>query len=277
MNHFILYITHLLLPICIIICSVSTSFAQLTELQLSTKTVFSDVTGRNDFNERIIDANTWKYSKGLSLGANFNIWKNRLSLRTNLFYNERKALEFFTFGVEGTPDLEQYPFLSRRFTFLRWASSPQSDLFYNENFEHPFIHFPNFKYLHLELLPIYTFSIGEKWSIQSGVGISGGILLNRAENTIGREYFPAFDELFESGMLVGEVEYHRYDVNVMGQLGVRYRVSPALSVGISSGVHHSLIHLNDSFRESISRQVNWLIITPGIDVVYHLKRDDGGE
>lgn len=255
----------------LIVGGVYTVSAQLTELQLSTKVVFSDVTGVES-NQFMIASNTWKYSKGVSVGANFNIWKERLNVRTNLFYNERKALEFFTFRVEGTPDLEQFPFLSRRFTLRAWPTSPQSELFFNENHRHPFIHFPNFKYLHFEIIPTYNFFIGEKWMTQVGIGISGGILLNRAENTLGRDYFLPFESLFEEGHIVGEVEYHRYDANVVGNIGVRYRISDPLSIGVSSGIHHSFINLDDNFRESRAQIVKWLLITPSIDLIYHLKK-----
>ncbi len=237
------------------------TFAQFTEVSFSSKVVFSDIETWENVGS-FGDPNSWKYSKGFALGTNYEVWKNTknsVSIRANLFYNERKALEYFPF-VGGM-------------NLVKWPTSPQSDLFDNDNFDPAFKHLPNFKYLHLELLPTYSFSIGEKWQIQSGIGMSGGVLLNRTQVIFDPTDFPAITEAFNRSTEVKDIEYHRWDVALLGSVGVRYHLSSKLAVDISSGLQYSFIDLNDVSRGRYSLdEMKWIIVTPGIGMVYKIQQ-----
>ncbi|MEM1326497.1 MAG: outer membrane beta-barrel protein [Bacteroidota bacterium] len=230
------------------------NFAQFTEVTVSGRMVFSDIV-TSVYHGSFGDVNSWKYSKGFSVGTNYMMWKDRVGIQTNLFYNERKALEYFPF---------------RGPTLVMWPTSPQSENFNNSNFDPAFVHQPNFKYLHLELMPTYYLSLNEKWRIQSGIGVSGGILLNRQEVIFSPDDFPRVTEWFRDRLDPKDIEYHRWDVAILGEIGVERRLSEKLAMRLSSSMQYSLINLDDIYRSSLSDQMNWWTIMPSLGLSYRL-------
>lgn len=242
--------------------------AQLDEFFLSPEILFSDVKGHIISGAgRIPQPNDWKYYGGVRVGSNWNIWPDTLMIAMSLFYNERKALEFFSFKHTNS-DLAPIGGISET-TFGFIPTSPQSKNFFNDHIEYD--HFPNFQYIHLEFLPI--FMLKRKLIYQIGGGASLGVLLNRNRITFGKSNFQWAENLFTPiGPLDGEVRYRAFDVNWLLYFGVQKRLTDKVHLGITVRFMNSFNNLNDSesLRDLYTYEYWWLCFTTGIQVTHKI-------
>ena len=205
--------------------------------------------------------NKWRRGAWVSLNQNFQLHK-WLYLDTGITYQERSPLEVFPFkwganeGING---------VSSRFIFGQWPTSPQHRLFDSNKY----VRFPNFKYLNIEIVPNIT--IGNNFSITIGVGLFGGVLLNRKATTFTRKDFPALDVVFDPPNNVhGEVTYHRYDCGFMPKAAIAYKINHKIKVGLQFKSYHSFIRLNDTFvaNKNLHWNMKWIAHAGGLSIQY---------
>lgn len=237
---------------------------QLKEIKFSTGIVHSDLHGSSleILAEQLAsrDLNKGKIGFYAAIGTSYKIWK-WISIEGNFIYQERWPLEIFrlsggdSFGIH---------------TLGGWPTSPQSDLW------DPSIYprFPNFKYLHLDLIP--TVSFGKKLNISLGIGIFYGRLLNKNKLVFGRKDFPSTDFIFEEPFNVsGEVRYTKHDIGWIASFGINYPISKRLRLGISMKAYVSEFALNENryFPSAWGRNNNatWMVFTGGIELRYMLR------
>ena len=215
----------------------------------------------------IVDWNrgsAWRKGAWVSLNQNHKIYK-WLHLDTGLTYQERMPLEVFTFhwgwglgeGVSG---------VSARFTYGKWPTNPQNEKFDSDD---RYVRFPNFKYLNVEMVPNIT--IGNTFSFTIGAGLFGGVLLNRKENTITKEYFPtAASDFGPPNNVNGEVTYHRYDSGFMPKVAINYKINDKIKVGLQFKSYHSFIRLNDTFvtERNLALNMRWIAHAGGLSMQY---------
>jgi hypothetical protein len=203
------------------------------------------------------DQNTWKYGPVFELGAAFAVRK-WFNIESSLLYRERKALEMYTFPSGGGHPQG----LTAKWIFAKYPSSPQSPNFDPTYFKH----LPNFKYLHLCVTP--TVSVGHKMRFTAGVGIFGGILLNRADKQVTKEDLPHVKDFFQAPFYVyGSVNYNLYDFGFAPRVQVEYSIAPKRWIGLTFSSQHSLSHLNNDFvRPGYYSNLNifWLTFSGGV-------------
>ncbi|MEZ4886851.1 MAG: hypothetical protein R3E32_19135 [Chitinophagales bacterium] len=178
-------------------------------------------------------------------------------------YQERKALEVFhfPFGDES----QQVAGVTGMWIFAKYPTSPQSEIF-DPEIDHPF---PNFRYLNLEFIPM--FEIGQKLKLRAGFGLFGGILLNPAQMTFGREDFPRDDAFFEPPFNVyGEVSYHEYDFGYLPKIAISYPINGKMNIGASAKAYLSRVRLNDTFvaPRNLQWNIRWESFLVGLDFQY---------
>ncbi len=210
------------------------------------------------------ESNTGKHSIYNSIGIQRS-FANIVRLELAFDYQERFPLEKFTFGVQSG--------LGGIHEFSQWPSSPQSILWDSEKH----LRFPNFKYFHLELIPMIQFN--KKLSIALGIGIFYGALLNQKELVFGRADFPSVDFLFESPFYVGgEVSYRKNDFGWIPKCSVSLPIKEKIKIGFSckSYVSESALFANDIGAEPYGRKQNntWLVFTYGFEISYLLNKKD---
>jgi len=244
-----------------------TLIGQFKEINISTGVVHSDLHGSSleILGEQLAgkDLNRGKIGFYTAVGASYNIWK-WISINGSLTYQERWPLEIFR--LNGNSNFGVH-------TLGGWPSSPQSDLW------DPSIYprFPNFKYLHLDIIP--TVSFGKKLNISVGVGIFYGHLLNKNKLVFGRKDFPSVDWIFEEPFNVsGEVKYTKHDIGWIPTFNMNYPISSRLKLGISMKAYISQYALNENryFPSAWGRRNNatWMVFTGGIELRYVLKRKE---
>lgn len=208
--------------------------------------------------------NPWRKGAWVSLNQNHKIFK-WLHLDTGITYQERMPLEVFTFPF-GSGLAEGVSGVSTRFTFEKWPSSPQHELFDPEIY----VRIPNFKYLNVEIVPNIT--IGNTFSVTIGAGLFGGVLLNRDATTITKEDLPYAASFFEptSYNVYGEVTYHKYDSGFMPKAAIAYKINDKIKVGLMFKSYHSFIRLNDTFVEerNLALNMRWVAHAGGLSVQY---------
>ncbi|HFC00358.1 MAG TPA: hypothetical protein ENJ53_06090, partial [Phaeodactylibacter sp.] len=111
--------------------------AQFSEVGLNSGIIQTDIRGgvKGRTNK---DCNSLKTGWIFSVNIDYKI-KNWLKIKGIVNYQERKALETFTFPTKGNSGIGIH-------TFCKYPTSPQSDI-YNPNI---YKHFPNFKYVGIE-------------------------------------------------------------------------------------------------------------------------------
>jgi len=205
------------------------------------------------------DYNEGKIGFYADFGTSYKIWK-WISIEGNLTYQERWPLEIFNLSGE------------RYFETHRlggWPTSPQSDLWNPD----VYLRFPNFKYLHLSVIP--TISFGEKLNVSVGIGLFYGRLLNRNKLIFGRKDFPASDYIFEEPFNVsGEVKYTKHDIGWIPTFGINYPITNRLRLGISMKAYISEYALREKrFYLSAwgrSNNATWMAFTGGVELRYIL-------
>lgn len=190
------------------------------------------------------------------------ISKRHFHLDGAITYQERVALETFPFN---TGDIGA----TGVWVFAKWPSNPQNEFFSLGGFER----FPNFKYLHIELVPSIPL-LDRKLYISVGIGGFAGRLLNKEETTITSKNFPGFEGVFESREITHDIEYTGNDVGWIPKINIHYRISDSVKIGLVAKSYQSLYRLNDSrvfepkFRE---RNVRWSVLLAGVNFIYDLK------
>ena len=203
------------------------------------------------------DQNTWKYGPVFELGTALAVRK-WFSLESSLSYRERKALEMYTFPFGGGHPQG----ITAKWIFAKYPSSPQSPNFNSIEFKH----LPNFKYLHLCVTP--TVSVGRKVRFTAGVGIFGGLLLNRAAKQVTEEDLPLVKDFFQAPFYVyGSVNYKLYDFGFAPRVQVELPIAAKRWIGLTFSSQHSLSHLNNDFvwPDFYSRfNIFWLTFAGGV-------------
>lgn len=234
--------------------------AQFSPPKLSLGIQYSDILSiTTDYAE----GNAWKRGVWGTLGTEYKIlpW---LAVEGNITYQERKPLEVFVFRSRdstGTAGEGHY-----KWVFAKHPTSPQSKLFNNSFYK--YIVFPNFKYLDLEVIPVFKFGKKVEWSV--GVGIFVGILLNRDQLIFGKEYFPSEQFFFGPPFYVyGTVSYHRYDYGWIPKISCAYPINPKTKIGITFKSYQSRVRLNDNFAYStLVWNIRWTSFLGGLDIQY---------
>jgi len=175
--------------------------------------------------------NTPKTGFYFSLGSGYQFF-NWFQLQTNLTYQERLPLETFHFPRQ-TNGFGSY--------VLPVPTSPQSQGWDAARFNR----LPNFKYLYLELVPMFNFSI-KKITIATGAGIYFGLLRNHRQLVFTGEDFPEYSAVFSTAGNTGEISYEKYDLGWMPKLEIFYLLNSTTNIGISaqSFISHSRL-IND--------------------------------
>lgn len=196
------------------------------------------------------EGNDTKRGWQVSLGYSRKVHKF-LNLEVDLSYNERKALEVFpfSFGLN--------PIVPSLWLYSSVPTSPQSEGFDWE--EYNFKHFPNFKYMHVSLLPKLIF--GSRIRGEFGAGLFAGYLLNQRQIIFDKEDFLWAASDFEPPFNVhGEVSYHRFDWGIKANSAVEYWFSEKTGLGISGSYMHSLTRVNDTFVDQfLDFNLRWVI------------------
>ncbi len=206
----------------------------------------SDIVSYSDFYRQ---GNTPKYGFWTTAGVDFKLRKH-IAIETNLTYQERKPLEVFPFEGIG---------------FWKYPTSKQSPGYRPE-----FPIFPNFKYLHLELVPV--FENGHKLKTQIGVGFFYGVLINRDETTRGQSDFPLEQDFFGPPFYThGEIFYHRQDYGFLPKASLTYQVNSRLGIGINVKSYQSIVRLNDTnIYSSLPWNARWSAVFGGVECMVKL-------
>ena len=239
--------------------------AQAIAYSFSSNVLFSDIAS-SAYAGGLEEGNTWKRGFELKGGITFRLYKNWLILDASINYDERKALEVFTFpfGEES----QQIPRINNVFAFGNVPTSPQSKGFYSHGTQ--YIHFPNFKYSHITIVPKVIF--GHLFSVEAGIGFFGGILLNRNQLIFGEEYFPWSSDFDPPYNVYGEVRYHRYNFGWMSEFSLNYQIHKTWQIGLVGKSYQALARLNDTFvaKNILKSNTRWIAYTLGINLKYIL-------
>lgn len=236
------------------------SSAQFSIPKLSMGVQYSDVISYFDY---YTDGNTWKRGIWASIATEYVIQK-WIAVEINITYQERKPLEVFAFPFGDSTGMTGEG--AYKFIISKYPTSPQSKIFFNSNKR--YIQFPNFKYLDVEIIPIFKF--GKKVEWRAGVGIFGGILLNQDLLIFGKEHFPAFEPNFRPPFSAyGTVSYHRYDYGWIPKISCTYPINAKTKIGLSFKSYQSRVRLNDNFahsRTSLHFDMRWTAFLAGVDI-----------
>jgi len=203
--------------------------------------------------------NNWRKGFWVTLNQNNKVAK-WFGISTGLTYQERIPLEVFSLNYS----LNNVPSVASRYTFGQWPSNPQNRLFD----EGIYVRFPNFKYLNLEVIP--NVKIGSTFSVTAGVGLFGGILLNKKNATITIDKLPSLEGFVGTPYIYGEFEYHKYDWGWIPQLNIDYQINDKIKIGALLKSYRSLTRLNDSFVDpSLYFNMRWEAYAYGLNVQYN--------
>lgn len=201
----------------------------------------------------------------LSSGVKLYKW---LQLELGLTYQERLPLEKFTFRDKSSPTGR-----TGIFSFASHPTSPQSKR-WDEDI---FLRFPNFKYIHVELVP--TFSFGkERLNVQLGVGVFYGYLLNHRTLQFSAKDFPGYAQFFQPPFNgFGIDSYHPHDIGLIPKISMAHKLGSRYKLGISAKSYISQYSLktreiHDGLVSKWNRYDNttWLVYAAGIDFTYDL-------
>ena len=240
----------------IVVFLFTNSFSQETSIFYSVGGTYSDI-HLTFFDKETEDHigkkfNSGKHSIFNSLGVKheFNKFINTELILT---YQERLPLENFISAVG----------------IYAFPTSPQSNL-WNPNIH---IRFPNFKYFHAELIPMFQFK--RKITIAAGIGIFYGRLLNQKELVFDRKYFPSFDFFFDPPFNVtDEATYRKNDFGWIPKFAISYPINDKMEIGFSTKAYVSevVLQTNNLDDNPFGRKLNdtWLVFAYGLEVSYRL-------
>ena len=231
----------------------------LSNIHISSGVLYASVISKSPLYE---DVNPFRYNAWASLGSDFKLIKNKyfdFNLELDLTYQERTALEFFTFEKPSQVGVPSY------IEFREYPSNPQNEFYQNFNFPR----FPNFNYMYLECTPTIIF--GNKLKTSIGIGLFSGVLINKNEVT--REpsdFIEHEDYLLQSGV-TGNIEYRRFDFGWQPKISCMYQINEKFSLGVEAKSYHSLVRMNNTTVNS-ERVFNffWVAYTGGVILKYQL-------
>jgi hypothetical protein len=230
---------------------------KLNNIHLSSGVLYANVTSKRPANEGI---NPFRYGGWVSLGSNLHIKKYGVfdfNLDLGLTYQERMPLEFFTFELNPQADVSSF------LSILDYASHPQHEFHEISSFDR----FPNFKYLHIETIPSITF--GKRLKTSVGVGLFGGILINKNQVTRKPSDFGDRESHLMQRGVTGNIEYRRVDFGWQPKISCTCQITQKVNLGIEAKSYHSLVRMNDT-AVSDERVFNffWVAYAGGITLQY---------
>jgi hypothetical protein len=111
-------------------------------------------------------------------------------------------------------------------------------------------------------------SAGRKVRFTAGVGIFGGLLLNRADKQVTEEDLPHVKDFFQAPFHVyGSVNYNLYDFGFAPRVQLECPIAAKRWIGLTFSSQHSLSHLNNDFvRPDFYSRFNifWLTFSGGV-------------
>lgn len=233
--------------------------AQGQEIVVSTGGLFSKYIS-NDVNWK--RSSIYRYSYFVRADYFHEIVKV-FDLNLSISYQERIPLELFAYshGISGGVQIGT--------VLSDWPTNPQNPLFDDEFYG---IRFPNFKYLHLDVVP--TFKVGQIVKLKVGIGPFFGILLNKEETTVTRALFNSrlhsiFNEL-QSDIIS---EYTRIDVGLVPKINVDYQINSKCYISLQSSYYLSLRRLNNTLvnrKVFLKNNMKWRAITVGLGFGYKI-------
>lgn len=202
------------------------------------------------FNEQ----NAPKFGFWSTVGFKAPIWR-WVKVESNVTYQQRKPLEVFPFCTPGG-----------YFVFIGYPTSKQS-----KEYRPEFPIFPDFKYLHLELIP--TVEFGNRLKIAFGAGGFYGVLLNSAEVKRDKYDFPLEESTFHAPWnAYGEILYHKLDYGILPKIGVSFKLNEHLSLGLVGKAYFSKIRLNDTHVFPVlPLNQRWVAYLCGVEANYFLR------
>lgn len=231
------------------------SYGQFDSPTVTVGMLFSDVYSNDVTYE---NCNSSKRNFFGTIGTNYVI-NNLFDVGVNLTYQERKALEIFSFPIEN-----QGAGISSQFSFCKYPTSPQSDIFHNS--VNQYRHFPNFKYFHLEFIPSIRY--GTKLEFKLGVGLFVGMLLNKNQVIFREKDFPNEATFFQPPHNVGgEVAYYKYDFGWVPKISFDIRPKENIKLGASIKSYFSISRLNDTFVVQ-TLNMHWKTLMIGLNLKY---------
>ncbi|GEM_PF-1647398 len=246
-------------------------YSQFLEPKISVGLLSSDIREPYTFREaekrRNANNNAPKIGFYTTLSSGIKLYR-WLHLEFGATYQERLPLEKFTFSDRRSPT----GFIGG-FSFSGYPTSPQSRL-WNEAI---YLRFPNFKYVHFELIP--TFSFGKKkLKVELGAGVFYGYLLNHRTLQFSEEDFPVHAFFFQPPINVFGIDsYNQHDVGWIPKFSIAYRLNNRYTLGISAKSYISQYSLksreiHDGLVSKWNRYENttWLVYAAGIDFTYDL-------
>ncbi len=226
----------------------------LTDTKILVGANYSNITSKRPAYENV---NPFRY--GWLISANQNIQlKKVVNLNIGITYQEKMPLEFFEFKMATQAGTSSF------LVFEEYPSNPQNRFYNEENF----IRFPNFKYLNLEVVPNIT--LGNRIKTSFGVGLFGGVLLNKNEVTREQSDFVGFKDMFEQLGVEGNVEYTRLDFGWIPKIECNYSINDKIGIGIQLKSYYSFSRVNDTLIDVI-RPFNlfWVSYAGGVSFQYN--------
>lgn len=188
-----------------------------------------------------------------------------LQIESSLTYQERIPLEMLPFNMGNQGN-------SFNATILRnWPTNPQNEIFHEVDYAR---RFPNFKYVHLDLVP--SIQVGNKISYSLGIGPFVGILANQKETLISKEDFDSqFHSLLTDQGVIDTISYTMFDFGILPKLSVGLGMNKKIRLSLQAKYYISLYRLNDTLvrRETFRLDnMRWRAILIGFNLAYTLQK-----
>lgn len=214
--------------------------------------------------------NTAKIGFYATVSSGVQVYK-WLNLELGVTYQERLPLEKFTFGLQSSGSGVTQPF-----SLVAYPTSPQSQG-WDRN---AYLRFPNFRYAHLELIPMVSLA-KQRFKMDMGIGVFYGYLLNHQTLQFTKEDFPAHAFLFEPGAplanATGVDSYNAHDVGWIPKVAITYQLNNKCALGLSAKSYISQYALKElevhgAVATKWNRQfnTNWVVYAAGIDFTYDI-------
>jgi hypothetical protein len=190
-------------------------------------------------------------------------------LSVGLTYQERPPLEVFPFPAgsqAGVPTIQ---------VLGNWPSNPQNPLF--SSFESDGIseRFPNFRYLHLEVVPSFRYSVG-RFELLAGIGLFGGRLLNQRATTREIDDFGEMAPVLRARKAQSNVAYTKADFGWLPKVEAFYRINDRLSIGVQAKYYRSIYRLNNTLVKGWNERAQnarWQVFAAGLSAQYAVGKE----
>jgi len=188
-------------------------------------------------------------------------------MESSLTYQERIPFEMLPFPMGEHANSFNASILTN------WPTNPQNEFFDQVGYA---TRFPNFKYVHLQLIP--SIKVGKKISASLGFGPFLGVLVNQKQTTITKEDFhPEFQSFFTGGnsetRVIDRLSYTFIDYGVLPKFSVGVKLTKRMSLSLPAKYYISFYRINDTLvRRQAFRLDNmrWRAILVGINMAYVL-------